>query len=188
MTPSKLTTKRALTLIPDREDCLDFSLKSQTVGQIGIVEPYLGIAVERKLGSVFPMDQELSLSDQSSTQSSSLLANGGRTLGANPNSFTALSHRRPSTENQIFDSDDESAPLGKLNGKPISGPVLPGAYPRTSSLNSLSQSSGERFSERYRTGFNTRFTESPPKEERVRGTTGLNNLGSPLCLIPVLIS
>jgi hypothetical protein len=190
---SKVTTKKATTLIPDRGNSLDFSLKSRTIGQIGIVEPYLGIVVEwKQIGSNFPMDLELS-SDQSSAQdSSSIFANGGRTLGGIPNSFTALSHRRPSTDNHIFDSDDETAPLGKLNGKPISGPVLPGSYPRTSQLNSyLRSSSGERFGERYKTPFNTRFIESP-KEERVRGTTGLNNLGSlPFRLpplVPVLIS
>jgi len=39
-------------------------------------------------------------------------------------------------------------------------------------------SSAERFGERKMGSFNARFTQ-PAKEDRVKGTTGLNNLGAP---------
>ena len=186
----EIDTKFVSRMVLDRDDLIDFTLRSRTVGEVGIVEPYVAIAVEWKaLGGSWPMDDESSSSsEESSIQGASTstdmvpMNSGGRTLGASPNSFTALNYRgRFSNEKARGDSDDEY-PLGTLNGQPVSGPVLPGSYPRTSPPNSfLRSSSTDRFGERYKTSFNSRLNQQPSytREERARGTTGLNNLGNP---------
>jgi hypothetical protein len=187
---SQMTPPQITRLLPDRDDYLDFDNKFKSVGEIGIVEPYLAVAVEwRATGAPWPMDEDTSSSDQSSAQGASSsdvgYTNGvGRTLGAAPNSFTALNRpRRQSNDKSIFDSEDEGSSYGKQNGQLI-GPTLPGAYPRTvSPTQYLRSSSSERYGERYKSTFNSRFNPAP-KEQRVRGTTGLNNLGTfPLVLI-----
>ena len=177
---SEWSTRKAFQEIPDRDDVLLFDLKSKTVGEVGIVEPYVGMAVEWKgLGNSWPMDEEMP-SEQSSTHELSDVRVGGRTLGGIPgSSFTALNTPRGRTmEKSLFESDDDSSPLGRLNGKVILGPVLPGSYSRTSASLFLRSSSAERSSERFKTPFNTRFSSQPPKEDRIRGTAGLNNLGT----------
>ena len=176
---SEWTTRKAFQEIPDRDDILEFDSKSKTVGEMGIVEPYVGVAVEWKgLGNSWPMDEEMP-SEQSSTHELSDVPVGGRTLGGIPGSaFTALNTSRGRTmEKSLFDSDDDSSPLGRLNGKVIFGPVLPGSYSRPSSTLFLRSSSAERATDRFKTSFNGRFSQ-PPKEDRVRGTIGLNNLGT----------
>jgi hypothetical protein len=186
---SEMNTSKAVRMFPDQNDSLDFSVKSRTVGEIGIVEPYVGIAVEwKESGNTWPMEEASSSSEQSSVQDVAFPPGGGRTLGSAPNSFTALNRpRRSSNEKSLFESDDDDSPLGKINGQAISGPVLPGSYPRTvSPTNSyIRSSSAERYSDRYKT-FNSRFSSQPPKEDRIRGTTGLNNLGSVPSLPPYL--
>lgn len=178
---SELTPAQAAALLSDPPESLDFSLKSQTVGEIGIVQPYLGLAVEwKQLGGTWPMD-ELN-SERSSGPID--MPRAGRTLGAEPNSLSqlqlSLTHqRRVSDDKSPFDDSDDDPPLGKINGQAVLGPVLPGSYPRDSPPNSvLRSSSAERFVERYKPSFNSRFSIQSPKEERVLGTTGLNNLGT----------
>lgn len=161
---------------------MEFDLKSKTVGEVGIVEPYVGLAVEWKgLGNSWPMD-ERKLLEQSSTHENSDGPVGGRTLGGIPgSSFTALNTSRGRTmDKSLFESDDDSSPLGRLNGQVVFGPVLPSSFSRTSPTLLLRSSSAERSSDRFKTPFNARFSSQPPKDDRVRGTTGLNNLGTPL--------
>jgi ubiquitin carboxyl-terminal hydrolase 4/11/15 len=158
---AEIPTNEAAKLISDPDFPLDLSIKSQTVGEIGLVEPLIGIAIEHKENDAsWPMD-DTPRQDPGQPQSSPEFPTG-RTLGASPNSFTTL-NRRP--------SQDEPS-LGTINGKPIAGPI-PGSYPTTrpSFFRATSPSS-----ERYKSTFNARFAP-PPKEDRVRGITGLNNLG-----------
>jgi hypothetical protein len=79
-------------------------------------------------------------------------------------------------------SSDEEDGVGRTGGKGkevvVAGTgtgMLPGAYPR--SPTGVRSSSAERFGERKVGSFNARFMQSA-KEERVKGTTGLNNLGT----------
>jgi len=201
---SEMTAQQVLKVIVDKEDSLlDLSTEDATIGEIGIVEPYVGIAAEYKsITGQFPMDQEPSPSasessiqgttttnSSSSAMSSDVPTGVGRTLGASPNAFTALNKRTPDRQDKsIFDVDDEeNAGLGKINGQVVMGPSLPGAYPKTSPVNSTSSnsaylrsSSEERYGERNRNSFNSRFASGSVQvheKERVRGTTGLNNLG-----------
>jgi hypothetical protein len=181
---SEWSTRKAFQEIPDRDDILEFDLKSKTVGEVGIVEPYIGIAVEWKgLGNSWPMDEE-TLSEQSSTHDPSDVPVGGRTLGGIPgSSFTALNTSRGRTiEKSLFESDDDdlSSQLGRINGQVVFGPVLPNSYTRTSTTLLLRSSSADRSTERFKTPFNARFSSQTPKDDRIRGTTGLNNLGIPL--------
>jgi hypothetical protein len=170
----ELSPREAIQIIPERDDPLDISIKSRTIGEIGLVEPTIGIAVEHK-----PHDGRWLLEDDTSSDSSVQAPSSsdgpiGRTLGASPNSFTAL-NRRGSVKS-IDDSEDE-APLGMINGKPIAGPVaIPGTYPTSISPRQSIVRTSTDYGERYKSSFNSRFAQ-PPKEDRVRGTTGLNNLG-----------
>jgi hypothetical protein len=181
---SQMTPPQITKLLPDRDDHLDFQNKFKSVGEVGIVESYVALAVEWKAEEgTWPMDEDTSSSGQSSVQgtSSSDLSysngGGGRTLGAAPNPFTALNRpRRHSNDKSVLDSEDEGSAYGRQGGQLI-GPTLPGSYPRTTSPTQfLRSSSTERYGERYKSSFNSRFI-STAKEERVRGTTGLNNLG-----------
>lgn len=180
---SQMTPPQISRLLPDRDDHLDLLNKFKSVGEIGIVESYVAIAVEWKADDgTWPMDEDTSSSGQSSVQGTSssdvsYSNGGGRTLGAAPNSFTALNRpRRQSNDKSVFDSEDEGSSYGRQGGQLI-GPTLPGSYPRTTSPTQLLRSSSsERYGERYKTSFNSRFM-SAAKQERVRGTTGLNNLG-----------
>jgi hypothetical protein len=186
--PSEISVLKASKM--ELQEPLEFTLLSKTVGEIGIVEPFIGIAVEWKsFTSSFPMDEEIiSASSSSSSSSSSEFSNrpatemvSGYTLGAMPNSqFTALNSRgRQKALFDVTDDDDNDPPpsLGRINGQIVSGPLLPGSWPRTSPPNFRSSSVDGRAGERIKTSFNSRFSSQPPKEDRVRGTTGLNNLG-----------
>lgn len=178
----EMPTSSIIRLIPDREDTLDIPEKpsladdSKTVGEIGIVEPYIGIAVEYKSeedGS-WPLDTEpTSSSGPASSSTSEMPPAGGRTLGSTPGVLTLRSR---SQDRPSFD-DDEDSGLGRLNGHVVSGPVLPGSYPRhlTNSTAFNRSASAERYGERSKTSFNSRFASQ--SSTRVRGTTGLNNLG-----------
>ena len=198
---SEITALKASKM--ELQDPLELNLLlSKTVGEIGIVEPFIGIAVESKSGiNTFPMDEEtISTSSSTSSSSSSEFPSrpvtemvSGYTLGATPNSqFTSLNSRgRAKALFDLTDDDDNdsTSPLGRINGKVVSGPVLPGSWPRTSPPNFRSSSLDGRTGERFKTSFNSRFSSQPPKEERVQGTTGLNNLGmnpsSPLLVLVV---
>lgn len=178
---AKFKVNEVLRLIPDRTDTLEFDLKTQTVGEIGIVEPYLGIAVEwKQLGGTWPMDETIQSEPPSKDEGSTdVQQGGGRKLGSSPTAmlpFSSLNRRRRSSAgNNVLGSDEDSPPLGTLNGKALMGPVLPGSYPRALSPVQRS-SSAERYGERNKVSFNSRI-KILPKVERVRGTIGLNNLG-----------
>lgn len=168
MTPSNIGK-----FIPNREDALDIPEQSsstndsRTLGEIGIVEDFLGIAVEQKSedGS-WPMDSLASTTPPTSNTSSFPMTNGGgRTLGSPPG--TLVLRRRSYDRTSIDDDDDDTSAK-------VYGPTLPGAYPRHLGPTFRSQSA-ERYGERSKTSFNSRFATS--QSERVRGTTGLNNLG-----------
>jgi hypothetical protein len=164
---------------------LDFSVKSRTIGEIGLVDATIGIAIDPQTndGKWLLEDDMLNEKDVVSSD-----VQGGRTLGAPPNSFTALNRRTNGSNllqinganvlerniasgtnrRNVLEESDEEGGIGMLNGKVIAGPPLPGAYPVKTYR---SETAG-------RGSFNARFAP-PPKEEtqRVRGITGLNNLG-----------
>ena len=178
---SETTVTEISSIISDKDDYLDFSIRERTVGEAGIVEPYGGIAVEWKgINGTFPMDEDTTTSPESSIHggtSSDIVYPSGRTLGASPNPFMmTASSRRFSSEKSTLDDDDDSS---SASGKILSGPVIAGTYPR-SPQSYLRSSSAERYEERYKTGFNSRFsniTTQALKENIQRGTLGLNNLG-----------
>jgi hypothetical protein len=165
MTPSDFTQ-----LIPGRGYRLDIPEQpspmtdATTLGQIGILESYLGIAVETKSeNESWPLDSLSAL--PAITTSPTSMTNGGRTLGSPPGTLLlrSKSQDRPSFDD---DNDDTAAK--------VYGPSLPGAYPRHLGSTFRSQSA-ERYGERSKISFNSRFAS---QSDRVRGTTGLNNLGS----------
>lgn len=177
--PERFKVSEVLRFIPDKDDKLDFTFKSRTVGEIGIVEPYLGIAVEwKELGDTWPMDLKHPVIEQASKDEDSADAHTsekGHTLGASPLKMLPFGRRRLSHEQNIFGSDDESPQLGTLHGRAVLGPLLPGSYPR--SLSPIQRSSSaERYGERNKVSFNSRVS-SVHRAERISGTTGLNNLG-----------
>lgn len=178
--PSKFKVHEVNRLIPDRTDTLDFSDPNRMVGEIGIVEPCLGIAVEWKgFGGTWPMDEPVSSSGSSSKDEGSVdvdISGAGHRLGSSPMAMPPFNRRRrSSSEKNVLGSDDEAAPLGTLNGKTLLGPVMPGSYPRAISPVQR-PSSADRYGERNKISFNSRINV-PPKVERVPGTIGLNNLG-----------
>jgi len=164
---------------------------SLTVAEWGIVEPYGGLAIEFRMSHETPFATDISPapSPQSATTATttSLLTQAvaqGRTLGSAP-SFTPLNRPRSSSPRTTHDlpiqeSDEESAEGGVARGT-TTGMMLPGAYPRSPTV--VRSNSAERWNERKigtagTTAFSARFAAPPAKEERVRGTTGLNNLGT----------
>ena len=107
---SEWTTRKALEEIPDCDDVLEFDSGSKTVGEIGIVAPYVGIAVEWKgLGNSWPMEVQIT-PDKSYQQLSEVLVSG-RTLGGIPNSsFTALNTTRGrSLDKSLVEPDTSSS-------------------------------------------------------------------------------
>jgi hypothetical protein len=183
--PERFKVNEVLRFIPNKDDTLDFTTKTKTVGEIGIVEPYLGIAVEwKELGDTWPMDIKHSVSETASKEDSSAEAEileKGHKLGASPTRMMPFNRRRLSDEKNVFGSDDESPHLGTSHGRSVLRPLLPGPYPRSLSPVQRS-SSAERYGERNRVSFNSRVSNTP-RIERVGGTTGLNNLGSILKLM-----
>ena len=161
---------------------------TRTVGDLGIVEPFLGLAIEHRLNDApFPTDIPIPSSPPTitTTTNPSFTSPGGRTLGAAPTTFTPLNRPRSSSPRHtqtlnLGSSDDEDLGASRGNkGKEVvvaGTGMLPGAYPR--SPTGVRSSSAERFGERKMGSFNARFTQ-PAKEDRVKGTTGLNNLGTP---------
>jgi Ubiquitin carboxyl-terminal hydrolase len=159
---------------------LDFSLKSRTIGEIGLVEPTIGIAIDPHT------NEKWLLEDEMSTEKGVVMSDvqGGRTLGAQPNSFTALNRRSNGTNilqinganvlekngRNVLEESDEEGGIGMLNGKVIAGPPLPGSYPVKAYRSETPVGRGS---------FNARFAPLPKEETpRVRGITGLNNLGT----------
>ena len=180
--PQRFKVSEVLRFIPDKDDQLDLTVKTRTVGEIGIVEPYLGIAVEwKEMGDTWPMDFKHPVIEQASKDEGSADAHTsekGHTLGASPLKMLPFSRRRLSDEKNIFESDDESPRSVTLHSRAVLGPALPGSYPR--SLSPIQRSSSaERYGERNKISFNSRVS-NVHRVERIRGTTGLSNLGRPL--------
>jgi hypothetical protein len=161
---------------------------TRTVGDLGIVEPFLGLAIEHRLDDTTPFPTDIPIPSSPPTTTTinpSFISPGGRTLGAAPTTFTPLNRPRSSSPRHtqtlnLGSSDDEDLGGARGNkGKEVvmaGTGMLPGTYPR--SPTGVRSSSAERFGERKMGSFNARFTQ-PAKEERVKGTTGLNNLGKP---------
>jgi len=175
---------------------LDTSLLTRTLGEIGLVEPRLGIAFEhRHPNQKFPLDTSPTTSPTQQSPPSQ-----GHTLGAAPNVLGFETRGRPLSKGYTSDSlgttrkkslnlgdstDDEESGAGRLIG-----PLLPGSYPRTPDASparagtttgaaAVRSASADRV-ERRAGAFNLRFSSGSGflKDERVRGTTGLNNLGT----------
>jgi hypothetical protein len=149
----------------DVENPVDTVFGSRTLGEVGIVSPLQGLAIEHhNLGESYPLDL---ISHPRTTTSDRPLI--GRTLGAQP--ATGVPRGRPTARVQLGDSDEEGG-VG----------VLPGSYPRTPET-SPSRGIGRSISadrvER-RPSLNLRVSSGLgfSREDRVRGTTGLNNLGT----------
>jgi len=187
-----------------KEQVLELPLKDEetrTVGELGIVEPFIGFAVEYRVSSdtPFPTDIPITSSSPVTTPTRPTFASQGRTLGAAPSTFTSLNRPRSSSPRTTHEKtinlagssedEDDTRPVGisgrTSNGKEAStvGMMLPGAYPR--SPTGVRSSSAERYGDRNKGAgsFSARFTQ-PAKEERIKGTTGLNNLGTPPLPLP----
>lgn len=148
----------------DVENPVDTAFGSRTLGEVGIVSPLQGLAIEHhNLGESYPLDL---LPPKPQKVDRPLI---GRTLGAQPS--PGVPRGRPSVRATV-DSDEEGG-VG----------VLPGSYPRTPET-SPSRGVGRSISadrvER-RPSLNLRVSSGLgfSREDRVRGTTGLNNLGNP---------
>jgi Ubiquitin carboxyl-terminal hydrolase len=174
---SEMTTHQVVQYIQDRENAFPLPESSASfITELGIVESYLGLAVEHKPpNDAWPLTDEAFVSDRSSAQdsstsdapssTSSVDLSGGRTLGSSPSGVLTL---RRAADRSVLDSDEEGS-LGKVNGLPVAGPSLPVSFAKRSPPPAIGTS-------RYvRSALTSRFAL---ENILVRGTTGLTNLGT----------